>query len=175
MYEILYDAAPLLIILGLYGLTGFEQKTSEVFIPIIIGMSIVYLVKERFLLYITILFLNFFIPYIYCEWYNIKEWIYNGINDVKDNIIFVFTNKWIMLFASFFLITIFGNFTDRDEIYMIIILLYVLYIHIFIIIDSTSNSYDFERNKGVIYLGFLNMIFIIPFLFSMIKEYVFLK
>lgn len=101
---------------------------------------------------------------------HIIEYIYNGMIKLKENIIFVLTNKWIMLFSSFFFITIFDYFKERDDIYMNIIIVYIILINIFITIDITRNRFEFERNKEVFYSVIASMIWMIYCIVQYMKD-----
>ena len=102
---------------------------------------------EFLLIYFSVLFISIFTPFIYYSWNT--------------------TNKWVILITLFYLLAIFGNFSN--DICKIIFLLFLSLVHIFIIIDSTRNSYDFERNKVFILIRIIFTLLTLYLLYLFVK------
>ena len=170
---------PLVLILSmlsysiLFPDSKIDTKDLDFFVPAffcILALASLYWPSKDLSLNLCIIFCYFVILQIYSCRVHIIEYIYNGMIKLKENIIFVLTNKWIMLFSSFFFITIFDYFKERDDIYMNIIIVYIILINIFITIDITRNRFEFERNKEVFYSVIASMIWMIYCIVQYMKD-----
>jgi len=161
----------LILCISFFNINFPDSKIDATFfVCILLSACFYWAFKDSFLKNWCIIFCFYIIYIIYSCRVHIIEYIYNGMIKLKENIIFVLTNKWIMLFSSFFFITIFGDFKGRDDIYMNIIIVYIILINIFITIDITRNRFEFERNKEVFYSVIASMIWMIYCIVQYMKD-----
>ena len=154
-----------------------DTKDLDFFVPaffFILALAISLCWQSKDLYFnLGIIFCCCVILQIYSCRVHIKEYIYNGMIKLKENIIFVLTNKWIMFFSSLFFITIFVDFKGRDDIYKIIIIVYIILAFIFLIIDITRNRFEFERNKEVFCAVIVGMILMIYYIVPYMKDIIY--